>query len=31
MIWHAQRQTEQVDDGTDQALSLPIGEAKHGA
>ena len=31
MIWHAQRQTEQADDGTDQTLGLPIGEAKHGA
>ena len=31
VVWHAQRQTEQADDGTDQNLGLPIGEAKHRA
>src|SRR3712207_856834 len=31
MIGHPQRQAEQADDGTDQPLGLPVGEAEHGA
>ncbi len=31
VIRHAQRQTEQADNRADQSLSLPIGEAEHGA
>ncbi len=31
MVGYTQRQTEQADDGTDQPLGLPVGEAEHGA
>jgi hypothetical protein len=33
VVWsrHTQCEAEQADNGTDQALGLPVGEAEHGA
>ena len=31
MVWHAQAEAQQADDGADQLLDLSVGKAEHGA